>query len=98
MPLTAFQAEVCRAALKEMFANGHFSICVVDQILKMTGGVPEAQDYEALRALHCLDFKAMSPVLRVEFQRALERVLSSPEMRVEVSFAQNVSASRMIEL
>lgn len=84
--ITYVQSEVAKLALKRMHEGGHFSICVVDQILKMTGGVPQQADYEALRLLHCVDFKAFSPMLRLEYPKLLQRVLESPSMHVEIDF------------
>lgn len=94
--MTVFQQEAAKQSLKAMFAKGHFSICAVDEILKMTGGVPEAADYSALRMLHCVDFKDMSPSLRIEFQKALERVLTSPGMTVEINFKPAPLAVRLL--
>jgi hypothetical protein len=84
--LTELQIEVCKAALKKMQAEGHFSICVVNDILKITGGVPLKEDYEALRLLHCVNFRDMSPRLRMEFPALLKRVLEAPGMELEINY------------
>lgn len=84
--MTDMQMEVCKLALKKMMDEGRFSICAVDQILKLTGGVPEKADYETLRALHCVEFKEFSPLMRIEFPRLLKRVLESPSMELQITF------------
>lgn len=84
--MTTFQIEAAKLSLKQMMAKGHFSICVIDKILKMTGGVPNAEDYKALRLLHCVDFKEFTPAMRLEFPGILKRVLESPSMEIEVTF------------
>lgn len=93
--MSDFQAEACRLALKKMMDGGHFSICTLDEVLKVTGGVPNSDDYRALRLLHCVDFKDFSPRMRMEFPALLQRVLSSPGMEVEVRFK---ALSRVPEL
>lgn len=89
------QAEVCRMALKKMMAGQHFNICTIDDILKVTGGVPNSEDYKTLRMLHCVDFKEFSPRLRMEFPSLLRRVLESTSMEVEVRFK---ALSRPVDL
>ncbi len=84
--ITPLQIEACRAALKDMHKRGHFSLCVVDQILAITGGVPNAEDYKTLRLLHCVDFKDMSPALRIEFPALLKRVIESGAMEFTIEF------------
>ena len=84
--MTDLQAECCKMALKKMMASGHFSICTVDEILKLTGGVPTTEDYQTLRMLHCVDFKEFTPRMRIEFPNLLRRVLESPSMELVVTF------------
>lgn len=84
--MNTFQIECAKLALKRMMASGHFSICTVDEILKVTGGVPDAEDYKALRMLHCVDFKEFTPAMRIEFPGILKRVLESPSMELEITF------------
>lgn len=76
--MNALQIEIARAAIAAMFERGHFSICTIDNILKMTGGIPSKREYDMLRCLHCMDFKAMSPRLRLELPRLIQIVVESP--------------------
>jgi len=59
-----FQKEVIIAAMKKMFQGTHFSICDLDKCLKITGAIPDCEDYDALSALHCVNWSNMSPELR----------------------------------
>lgn len=97
--MTFLEQEAAKAAITKMMAGGHFSICVIDQILKMSGGVPPRKEYEILRTLHCVDFKDMSPQLRIELPRILQLVLESQPIQFEfqprmVNGHQNLIANR----
>lgn len=67
-----------------MLTNGHFNICTVDSILKLTGGIPPREAYDALRALHCVEYRHMSQRLRLELPRLLQIVLESEPIRYEI--------------
>lgn len=84
--MNALQVEVVKLALNKMVENGHFSICVVDEILKITRGIPQREDYETLRLLHCIKFQDFTPITRLEFPKLLQRVLESPSIEFEVNF------------
>lgn len=74
-----------RAALKKMAQNGWMDICTIDNILKMSGGVPNGQDYQVLRTLHCVNFRDMQPELLRGLPLLIKRVLESDG--VDFSFA-----------
>lgn len=84
--MNTIQIEACKLALRRMMDEGFFSICVVNDILKLTGGVPTKEDYQTLQLLHCVKFRDMPPALRVEFPGLLRRVLESPSMELEITF------------
>lgn len=84
--MNALQTEIAKAALNKMVEGGHFSICVVDEILKITKGIPFREDYETLRLLHCVNFRDFSQLMRIEFPALLQRVLESPSMELEIRF------------
>jgi hypothetical protein len=67
-----FSKEAVIAAMTKMFRGSHFSICDVDKCLKITGGIPNSSDYDALSALHCVHWSDMSPQLR---QQVLEKTV-----------------------
>ena len=64
-------------ALKKMLDNGYFCICTIDKILKMSGGIPSAKDYEILSTPHCVNFRDMPPELLRGLPVILQRVLNS---------------------
>lgn len=68
-----FQKEVVLTAMRKMFQGFHFSICDVDNCLQITKTIPIKQDYDSLRALHCVHWSEMSPKLR---QAVLEKTVS----------------------
>lgn len=71
------QALAVRAALTKMVSQGWLSICVIDTILKTTGGVPDRQDYQTLKLLHCVSFDEMEPALRAQLPGLVERVVGA---------------------
>ncbi len=76
--MTDIEKLAARAALKKMARDGYFSICTIDTILKMTGGVPDGRDYTVLRALHCINFRDMEPELLRGLPLLIQRVLEAP--------------------
>lgn len=68
-----FQKAAVVTAMKKMFKGSHFSICDVDKWLKITGAIPNQQDYETLSALHCVYWNEMSSELRqMVFDKTIE--------------------------
>jgi hypothetical protein len=57
--MTSLEIAIAKTALKKMESDGHFSICTIDNILKMSRGVPNSEAYTQLRVLHCVNFKDM---------------------------------------
>lgn len=94
--MNAIQLEVARMALNKMMEGNHFSICTVDNILQITKGVPQKEDYDTLRLLHCVDFRDFTPVMREEFPKLLQRVLESPTMQLEIGFKKPVNPIEVI--
>lgn len=95
MAMTESQAEAARLALKNMTRKGHFDICLIKEILQITGGVPNGDDLRALSLLHCVNFSDFSPAMRLEFPNLLRRVLESPGMELEIRFK---ALSRPVDL
>lgn len=85
--MTEIQVLAANAALTKMLSDGHFSICTVDKILKITGGIPNKEDYDILNLLHCVDYKSMSHSLRSQFMEILQRVIGSESFDLEVIYA-----------
>ncbi|EYS89548.1 hypothetical protein CF68_33275 [Cupriavidus sp. SK-4] len=57
--MTALEKQVIEAALRKMFAQGHFSICTVDSCLGLLNIPKGGKTYQLLHALHCVDFSDM---------------------------------------
>ena len=55
---------VIGTALRKMFESNRFSICTVDDCLKVAGVIAPKQPYQLLHALHCVEWGAMPPELR----------------------------------
>lgn len=59
--------EALKVALKKLFKESHFSICTIDNLLKMMGKTPDPELYKIMQSIHCADYKDMTP----EFKRFL---------------------------
>lgn len=82
--MTSLQIEIARCAVNDMFTKGFFSICVVDNILKLSGGIPDRNDYHSLSLLHCISFKDMPRNVRIELPRLIQKVIESPSVNCEI--------------
>jgi hypothetical protein len=79
-----FQKEVVLTAMRKMFQGLHFSICTVDNCLKITGAIPTKKDYDALSALHCVTWSEMSPQLRQTVLEKTVEILSSDSFNLSI--------------
>ena len=75
--LTILEKECVLTAIRNMFKSKNFSICTINDCLKITGGIHNQRDLDALDVLHCVPYSEMSPELRdAVFSKTLE-VLSA---------------------
>lgn len=81
--LNPIQVMAAKAAVRNMLKRGSLSICAIDEILKMTGGVPAREDYQILHILHCVSFMDMDPELLRGLPVILSRVLDSDALDIE---------------
>lgn len=51
--------KIAMAALNNMLAGSHFSICTIDTIGEMLGVSVKGEAYAMLRSLHCMDWGKM---------------------------------------
>jgi hypothetical protein len=86
--LDAIQVMATKAAVNKMMQDGYLSICTIDNILKMTGGIPNRKDYDLLHMLHCVKFMDMDPELLRGLPVILQRVIAAEEIVIE--FTPNV--------
>ncbi len=88
--ITELEVELIRAALRKMKKKGYFDICIIDDILKITGGVPNSRDYDQLRILHCVDYSDMSPKLAQLLPAMIKNVIESPTFEFEFMTRQEI--------
>jgi hypothetical protein len=83
-PITDFQAAAASAAVLRMFREKHFSICTLDAVAATVGRKEHlaGRDYEALRAVHCMDWADMGPDLSTQVVAVCCRMLGIPEDQV----------------
>lgn len=72
------------AALNKMTESGHFSICMIDEIIRTTGTVPNPEAHGILRLLHCVDFKTMPRDLLDRIPGLIQDCISGPAFRLTV--------------
>jgi len=90
--MDSLQIFAAETALRKMLKDGHFSICTVDNILKMTNVVPNARAYQILRLLHCVNFSDMPPEVQREMPDLLRDVLGGAE--IDLASALNPESKR----
>lgn len=94
--MTDNQQLVAETALRDMVRKGFFSICVIDEILRMTCTIPDGDSYRMLRMLHCMNFMDMPPKLLAELPGLLRAVLNGPSLQfgVELRLPQRAEIKR----
>ncbi len=55
---------VVTAAVKDLFDKNYFSICNLDNIIKLVGARAGGEAYQLLKTLHCIDYSKMQQGLR----------------------------------
>lgn len=53
-----------KLALKKMFAGNHFSICTINECIKLTGVIPNSETLKIMHAVHCVNFTDMDDNFR----------------------------------
>lgn len=86
-PTTDFQAAAASAALVRMFTEKYFNICKLDAIAATIGRKQHlaGRDYEALRALHCMDWADMGTDLAHQTRAVCCQILGIPESHAGVT-------------
>ena len=62
--MESIQRQVVTVALKKMFTSSSFSICAIDNCLKLSGIIADKKTYDTMRPLHCIDYKDMPEEVR----------------------------------
>lgn len=73
------KALVAITALNKMFDSDHFSICTIDSVAEMLGVIPDAEAYETLQPLHCVDWQKMPKALRDRVPGLIQQALMGDE-------------------
>jgi hypothetical protein len=73
-----FEQQAIVTALKKMFKGGYFDICTVDACAKIIGCIPPSNPYNALRAIHCVNWGDMQSSFRNDVVEKVMVCLSSP--------------------
>lgn len=56
--------EALKISLKHLFTSRYFSICDIDNLLKMRHIIPDQKTYHIMHSVHCVDYKEMTPAFR----------------------------------
>jgi hypothetical protein len=84
MAMDEFHKKAAITALKKMFDGRYFDICTVDNVIKITGCIADRKDYQALRALHCVNWSDMDADLRNMVMVKTMQIFDTPKFSVEV--------------
>ena len=92
------KAMVAITALNKMFESGSFSICTIDDVAKMLGIIPDADAYETLRPLHCVNWQKMPKALRDRVPGLIQQALMGDErFRFELAARDQSRALQVID-
>ena len=89
--LTEFHQRAAAVAVNKMLTGKHFSICDLDTLGKLLGRTQHlaGADYQALHALHCVEWGQMDPALqRMVREKCLELLGLQPQI-VDMPEAKN---------
>lgn len=82
--LTALEAGALRVALLKLLDESrHFSICDFEQMCKVYGAYPIPRDLDALRLLHCVDWRKMDAATKREARAVIFRTFAPDEQTAE---------------
>lgn len=83
--MNEFQREAAITALKVMFEGKYYNICTVETCIKLSDCIPpNRKDYQALKALHCVNFSDMSASLRQMTLAKTMQIFENPKFDTEV--------------
>ena len=96
--LTTFEREAIRLALVKMFgADGHFSICTIDDCCKLAGVTVPDRTYSALRALHCVHWSTMTPAMKQEVANTVLGLFALPTTDLSALHRSFLEPVRVVE-
>lgn len=72
--------EIAITVLNNMMRESYFSICAVRDAANLLGIPVNGEAYDALKALHCVDYSRMSPVVRQAIPQLIAEVFNRPDI------------------
>lgn len=75
---------IAHTAIASMLKQPFFDICVVREVSKVIGSRHQGQAFEMLKALHCVHFSQMPPLVLESIPGLLREVFESPQLDDEV--------------
>jgi hypothetical protein len=92
--LTEFQQRAAGAALDKLLKDPYFSICDLRKIASLIGQTEQlcGRDYEALEALHCVEYAKMGRELSMQVREKCLELLGLPPQIVEPEKAEQSQA------
>lgn len=76
-----------QASLRQMVKQGHFSICAIDEILRLTNVIPRKDSYQLLRTLHCVHFSDMPRELLERMPGLISDCINGPSLDINIVFS-----------
>ena len=71
--------QIVGVTLKKLLESQSFSICGIDDMLKFTGRLIGTEDYRRMRALHCVNYRDMTPAVRSWLVNTLHEVFTEDD-------------------
>lgn len=69
---------VITQALNHLFSEQYFSVCKLDDIMKIVNAPNHSEAYRLLRTLHCVHYSTMNPALRDRLPQLINECLQPP--------------------
>lgn len=76
-PLARMKNQVLAVGLRRLFTQNYFCIIDFDNLTKLAGVIVDGEVHQALRVLHCVNWRDMPKDLREEVQRTCLAALAS---------------------
>lgn len=71
--------------LNKMMRSSRFSICTVDDAVKVLGTMPDRRAYDILSTLHCVEWGDMPTELRDSVPKLIERCINVPAYQFQIT-------------
>jgi hypothetical protein len=95
--LNPIQIAAIKTSLRHMFNRGSFSICTIDNVLKLTGGIPKGDDYKTLSLLHCVNYQDMPPELLEALPNMVKNIVESQAFQIDDMFMKDIRGPKELK-